>query len=567
MGIFKALTEGGQTLAHRFRMLRQVIRFSFFFSTCISILFTLACLLTLPLFDYQTAYYRYKAHLCDALDIPMQISRTYYSTLSHQSLASSQKTIPVTPRSVLRLTKKPYLLFTKRLSDKLTLTSWLCFFSFIALLLYFMYRGRSSKYKVHLSGIKYISSWRLRIYLHLTRKASQFKLASLPMLKGSEMQHVLISGTTGTGKSTAIHSLLSQLRAKGERGVIVDTTGDFLSRYYRPGKDLLLNPFHPDSQTWQPWCECHEPYHFEEIVSSLLPTINHYQDDFFTKAGRAVLFAAFQECRDLQDDIQTFLSFLMKKDNVELYNALGDTDASIYLDPAGERTTVSIRATISNIIRHLRPLKNTATPLSIRDWVLSNPADQWLFLTCTPEQRQSVVPLISVWLSIALNAVQSRLPQQRESKLWFVVDELHSLQKLEYLEKALAELRKYKGCLILATQDISQLDKIYGIHATKTILDLCGTKVCFRQGDAEIARRMSSLFGEREIKEMQEGISYGAHEMRDGVTLSNREKSSPTISVSRMLTLNNLEAFVKLPGKYPATKLKFKRKATHDKKK
>ncbi len=28
MGIFKALTEGGQTLAHRFRMLRQVIRSS-----------------------------------------------------------------------------------------------------------------------------------------------------------------------------------------------------------------------------------------------------------------------------------------------------------------------------------------------------------------------------------------------------------------------------------------------------------------------------------------------------------------------------------------------------------
>ena len=70
--------------------------------------------------------------------------------------------------------------------------------------------------------------------------------------------------------------------------------------------------------------------------------------------------------------------------------------------------------------------------------------------------------------------------------------------------------------LLLATQNVSQLDKLYGHHGARIILDQCGTKVSFRQSDAEIAKRMSSFFGQREFRETQEGLSYGAHEMRDG---------------------------------------------------
>ncbi|MCB1073601.1 MAG: type IV secretion system DNA-binding domain-containing protein, partial [Chlamydiia bacterium] len=151
-----------------------------------------------------------------------------------------------------------------------------------------------------------------------------------------------------------------------------------------------------------------------------------------------------------------------------------------------------------------------------------------------------------------------RSPDQAKQKIWLIVDELHAMQKLEFLEESLAELRKYGGAIVLATQNVSQLDKIYGHHGTRIILDQCGTKVSFRQSDSEIAKRMSSFFGQREFRETQEGLSYGAHEMRDGVNLSSVERTRSTISPTQIMNLPDLEAFIKLPGKWPVIRSKFK---------
>ena len=62
---------------------------------------------------------------------------------------------------------------------------------------------------------------------------------------------------------------------------------------------------------------------------------------------------------------------------------------------------------------------------------------------------------------------------------------------------------------------------------------------------------MSSFFGEVQTRETQEGISYGANEIRDGVNLSSVERTRPSVSPSDILSLKNLEAFLKLPGNIP----------------
>lgn len=146
-----------------------------------------------------------------------------------------------------------------------------------------------------------------------------------------------------------------------------------------------------------------------------------------------------------------------------------------------------------------------------------------------------------------------------------------ALQKLECLSGGLAELRKYGGCLLLATQDTCQLDEIYGRNAASSIINNCGAKLCFRQTAMESAKRMSSFFGEMEFQAVQEGISYGAHQMRDGISLSSVEKRRPVISPSEIQNLPDLKAFLKLnntarflrlfPSKpLPATKISFRYK-------
>ncbi len=80
----------------------------------------------------------------------------------------------------------------------------------------------------------------------------------------------------------------------------------------------------------------------------------------------------------------------------------------------------------------------------------------------------------------------------------------------------------------------------------------------FRQSDAEIAKQMSSFFGQHEFRETKEGLCYGAHEMRDGVNLSSTERTKATVSPTQILNLPDLEAFIKLPGNWPALKTKFR---------
>jgi type IV secretory pathway TraG/TraD family ATPase VirD4 len=141
-------------------------------------------------------------------------------------------------------------------------------------------------------------------------------------------------------------------------------------------------------------------------------------------------------------------------------------------------------------------------------------------------------------------------------RLWFVVDELPSLNRLKDLEFFLSEGRKYGGCGLFAFQSPSQLEAIYGPLIARTIMSNCMTKIVFTEQDPETADKISRAFGEREIREFNEGVSYGAHETRDSVNLSSHKKNIPLVSVTDIQSLERNRAFVKLPGNMPITKIK-----------
>ena len=58
----------------------------------------------------------------------------------------------------------------------------------------------------------------------------------------AETKHVLVCGSTGTGKSTLMDELIDSARARGDRLVLCDPAGFFLSRFARTG-DILMTPF------------------------------------------------------------------------------------------------------------------------------------------------------------------------------------------------------------------------------------------------------------------------------------------------------------------------------------
>jgi len=145
-------------------------------------------------------------------------------------------------------------------------------------------------------------------------------------------------------------------------------------------------------------------------------------------------------------------------------------------------------------------------------------------------------------------------------RIWIILDELPSLQRLPYLPEAFAEARKFGGCLVAGMQSISQLRKIYGNHAAEEISNLCNTRIFFRDPSFDTAQWASKELGESETEEMKENVSYSESAMRSGISISNQRFQRQIISASEVMHLNDLEAFMRLPECFPVTKVKLKYK-------
>lgn len=552
MGIFKTIAEGGQIWAHRMRMLRQVIRIGAALSLSLATLSLGYKMLQIPTFYYQAAWYFGKAKALSPLEEKISVNPAFWAKIEKRRTSNNRSLHR--PEAVMQACKRPATLLWKT-SQQHFLSAFLLFFKiFVGTVLFFLLKGIASRKRRHVTGQKESSAWKIALLLRIKRKASPIKLGKMPLVKDTEARHILISGGTGSGKTNCFHHILPQIRKTGQKAVIVDTSGEFVSKYYREGKDLLLNPFDARGLPWHPWAECKDTFDITSLAQSFIPSSYNEEENFWRKGAQEV-FCAILNLKSSEKKISEAVKLLLYSPLSELYHALKDTKASSFLDMSSEKTSASIRAVAAAHLEALELLEDTESPFSIREWVNRND-ESWLFLTSTVSQRASLTPILSAWFSIAMRSL-IQLDPQNNRHLWFIADELPTLNRLRDLETCLTESRKFGGCALLALQSPAQLEIIYGREMTKVILGNCGTRIAFAEQDPEIAARISKTFGEKESKEHQESISYGASEIRDGVNLSYQTKTTPVVSATQIQALNAHEAFVKLPGNFPISKLKF----------
>ena len=81
------------------------------------------------------------------------------------------------------------------------------------------------------------------------------------------------------------------------------------------------------------------------------------------------------------------------------------------------------------------------------------------------------------------------------------------------------------------------------------------TNLCYRTKCPDTAQWMSKLTGQRELIEQREGFSYGANDIRDGVSVQQDRRKEPLILDTEFLKLNDREAYLVLPENTPITKV------------
>ncbi|MBP9752212.1 MAG: type IV conjugative transfer system coupling protein TraD [Proteobacteria bacterium] len=547
-----AFTQGGQTQLHQFRMIKQVVDATFKVSFWVFlVLFVLLILKThiwqdfWMLLAYGKAYLRveFMSFLPNGF---FDTSYIYYDDgtgdwFSDQNLLNHTK--------ITNFVWVCLFSFLKKFFQSLMIT----FVAMIGVCYFWYSRGKQKQSLKILSGFELVDPKRLS---KLVKKqgASVYKIGEVPLPKDAEFQHMMVTGTTGSGKSNMIHHLLNQIREQGDQAIIVDTTGGMVSRFYDGSRDLILNPLDERSQKWNMWKECTEKSDFDELAETLLES--NTPDQFWVEAGRQ-LFAetAYLFSKENNGSLKALLKTLLQDPLKNIQSILQKTNVASLMDPSIEKTALSVRVTMMTHLRSFLNIEDGGT-FSINQWMQSPEFHQFLFLSCKPDQRELLKPLITAWVGVAIKALMKQ-SEDNGRRVWFIIDELASLQKIPSLMTALTEIRKYGGCIVLGIQNLPLIENTYDRTMVKALSDLTGTKVVFRSLDPDVTRTVSSFLGEQEVMEASESVSYGAHQMRDGVNLGAQKTTRKVVPPTEIMKLQDLNCFIKLKGDLPVAKYAF----------
>ena len=501
-------------------------------------------------FYSQSVWYYWEANLYELLGFKtLHVNQQYLSKVGGGNVSE------LSVKSVIHITEPHANLFYRVIQQRLWRSALFAFIPFIIVLAFFFFRGRHSAKKHHLKGNKLssvlLTTWKLK----LSGNASKISIGPLPLVKGTETQHILITGGTGSGKTNCLHHLFRSIRRQKQRAIIVDTTGIFTERYYRADRDVILNPLDPRGALWHPWIECKEKTSYAAMAESFIPQSLSENDNYWRTSARIVFSSLLEQLHHDQKNsllTETILSKPLK----ELCDIVKGTKAVSLLDFNSEKTAASIRSVLSSFLTCFEFLSDVDHPFSVREWIQDqNESDGWLFISCKTNERAALTPLLSCWFSIAVRSLLE-LPPDFDRRIWFAIDELPTLNRLRDLETLLAESRKYGGCGILSLQSPAQLDAIYGKSSTQTIIGNCGTKIVFAEQNPITAARIAEIFGDQEIKEFQKGVSYGANDIRDGVNLNQRVLHQPLITKTDVQFLKRNNAFIRLPENHPIVRIK-----------
>ena len=381
-------------------------------------------------------------------------------------------------------------------------------------------------------------------------------IGGVSLVKNSESKHILITGSTGSGKTNCLHTLLPQIRVQKQPAIVVDTEGDMVSRYWREGYDIIINPYDIRTHNWDLWSEITSGKCIKKIATSFFPDSPPDSNDYdkkWTSWGRMLFIGCLEYLRhEDKMTIENLYNLIHRETLEDLTKKLASTSVGSLLFSKGDNNAAPHNIRINTILatewlEFLSDSKDRS--FSSQEWfklIDTTCDDRWIFITCDGSDSKVLLPFFSVITDIALNSLIS-LGINDNRKVWFIFDELAKLKYLPTLQENITLLRKYGGCVLAATQSFNQIFAHYGRNSGSVMLGQFNTNIVFRISEVEEAKIIVKRIGEIEYLNHQKNISYGAHEFRDGVGYTEQEKKKDLINISDLSNLEVHQAYILLP--------------------
>ena len=390
-------------------------------------------------------------------------------------------------------------------------------------------------------------------------RLSRISIANVPLVRYQENSGIALLGSPGVGKSTIIRELLRQLRSQQRKAVLYDISGEFVKRFYRPGKDVILNVFDTRSHSWDFWAEGKNPAMYDRMAKAAIPDNNGGGDPFWIEAPRLLFSALLEQLGKRYDvpSVEHLMNIILRMPNDKIANVIATTDARNVMNLDLDKLAGSVRAVITAYNRNFKHLALPTGPrFSFKNWAQDEDSDAWVFITVRDDMKDTLRPMITMMIESALSAILTLEPSQ-DRLIGTSIDEAGTLQEIPSLPDFMSTCRKFGGFPILGFQSNAQTDVVYGEKKSQILMDGIGAIAAFRINGSKGAAWLADQLGDQETEKSSENTSYGANDVRDATSINRQDKEGNLILRSQITALPDNTCYLKLGRGLPVAKIKF----------
>ncbi len=352
----------------------------------------------------------------------------------------------------------------------------------------------------------------------------------------AEAQHMQVIGDTGAGKSALLFQVLRQISSRGDSAIVYDPAREYVKRFYDPARgDVILNPLDKRCPYWGPAEELRTRSEAKALSVSLFQPPQDRKGEFFIESPQKI-FAFLMAYGPTPDELVKWMS-----DPEEIDRRLKGTEHAHLIDPKAHQQRAGVLGSLGLVADSLRLLPKKSEVNGA--WTATEWAEKrqgWIFLTSLPAEREALRPLQSLWIDWLVLRLLNE-PTDEQKRVWFVIDELASLQKLPQLHTAITENRKSKNPVVLGFQGKAQLEYLYG-HLAEVMLSQPATSVWLTTKEPNAGEWVSKFIGKVEVERLRETHFDGT---RAGRNFSLDRQVEPLVMESEISGLADLHAYMK----------------------
>lgn len=397
--------------------------------------------------------------------------------------------------------------------------------------------------EIHIRGAKWSTPRQIQQSLTPKGTPKGVPVGTIHLPEVLERHHILLIGSTGGGKTTALWPLLEAARERGDKMLVLSTKHDFEAKWRGPFS--LLSPFDKRGARWILGRDVRTHLDAQSLAETLIK--GNEKEPMWSDGARALLVGLIADmqtkmgdtwsARDIGKSIsESLATFKVLKAIIERENPVA---ATILAGGADSRTVASF---IVNLVTAVIPIinlgvsdyaSNAKSTWSVKDWLGGKtPA------TTIIGWRDSAKSMSRSWAASLIEQTVRQVMDMHDTppdkrRIWLILDEVAQAGKIPSITQAL-ETGRSKGLrVVLGAQSLAQIRREYDKETAQIWEGQTGTKIITRLESTDEQQWASKMVGEREIERFTRSLS------QQHTSGGNRQSSTQYTRIKEPLMMPN----------------------------